>query len=247
MFEINKSKEYLLILTTLSALLSPAAYIIGFYYELGFANSFGLQRGTFPPSVTEVFESTFIYLWGHVGVPIIGLFRFLLDNPKLILVGILALFIFAWIIVKVLNNERSILLSINKLSKSLQHKLKINNTDVIRAAHGTSVMSWHISKWLYIFMLITILWVGIPLHSLSAGQTLGRDKINSYIKSGCQKQSTGWSNCISVIQNPSGKVLEHGLFLAGDTERIALYSKDRLRIISLTPDLTIERDYLANR
>ena len=245
MLKINHAKDLLFILVNMIALLTPAAYIIGVFFNAGGLAAYGLRQTEFPLDAAGVFEFAFVYVWLTVGAPLLHFFDYIIQHPSYLIAAVAIIFLMIFLIIKYLNNEDYLKVKARRIVGALLTLLHVKDTDIPRTTEGTWLLSAYIGRWTYIAMVVTLLWVGIPALAYNKGKELNTTALSEYQSQGCTRRSLSWSVCSTVRQHEDNEIIASGLLLAVNNERIALLSEGVLKIIELTSERYMVREYIG--
>lgn len=247
MLKINHAKDLLFILANMIALLTPAAYIIGVFFNAGGLVAYGLRQTEFPLDTDGVLESAFIYVWLTVGAPLLHFFAYIIKHPSYLIAAVAIIFLLFFLMIKYVNNEDDLKVKARRIVDAILTLLHVKDTDIPRTTKGTWLLSAYLGRWTYIAMVVTFLWVGIPAHAYNKGKELNTTALSEYQSQGCTRRSLGWSVCSTVRQHEDNEIIASGLLLAVNTERVALLSEGVLKIIELTSERYMEREYIGTQ
>ena len=245
MLKTNHAKDWLFILANMIALLTPAAYIIGMFFNAGGMAAYGLRQTEFPLDTAGVFESAFVYLWLSVGTPLLHFFASVINHPTYLIAAIALFFLMVMAMIKYVKNEDVLKIKARCIVDAILTLLHVKDTDIPRATEGTWWISAVIGRWAYLAMVVTFLWVGIPAFAYEKGNELNTAALAGYQSNGCSRDSLGWSVCSTVRQHDNNEIIASGLLLAVNSERVALLDEGVLKNIELSSERYIEREYIA--
>ncbi|HHA19030.1 MAG TPA: hypothetical protein ENK70_04920 [Methylophaga sp.] len=240
---VCKVNEYLQILLSLITLCAPALYIIGVLYHAGSLYGYGITQTEFPIDYLSVFEYGYYYLLVAAGVPIIKFFAYIFENPLLIVALIAVIFVVVFILIKYVKNEGKIATSLGGLVTRLIILLRLHDTDIPLTTRATWLTGVYGYNLFVVILLVTCLWVIVPLMAFSKGKQLAVDAISEYEQNGCYVDSNRWSRCVTVRKHGQDEPLLTGFQITVTKERLAVYTDNKLKIIALTPELYIEREH----
>lgn len=245
MFKISHAKDLLFILANMIALLTPAAYIIGVFFNAGGLAAYGLSQAEFPLDTTGVFESAFVYVWLSVGVPLLQFFAYIVQHPSYLILCVAIIFLLVFLLIKYVNNESWLKIKATKILDALLTRLRVKDTDIPRATKGTWLLSTYLGRWAYVAMVVTFLWVAVPALAYNKGKELNMTTLSKYQSQGCTRDSLGWSSCSTLRQHGNDEIIASGLLIAVNDERVALLSEGALKKIELTPERYMVREYFG--
>lgn len=245
MLKITHAKDWLFILANMIALFTPAAYIIGTFFNAGGMAAYGLRQTEFPLDAAGVFESAFVYVWLSIGAPLLNLFASLINHPTYLIAAIAIIFLLVMTMIKYVKNEDGLKIKARSIMDAILTLLHVKDTDIPRATKGTWWISSVIGRWAYVAMVVTVLWVGIPALAYNKGKELNTTTLSEYQSKGCAHSSLGWSVCSTVRQHKNNEIIASGLLLAVTSERVAILEGGELKNIELSSERYIVREYIG--
>ncbi len=245
MLKFNHTKDLLFILANMIALLTPAAYIIGVFFNAGGLAAYGLRQAEFPLDTAGVFESAFVYVWLTAGTPLLHFFASIIQHPSYLIAVVAIIFLLVLFLIKYMNNENGLKIKARSLRDSLLTLLRVKDTDIPRTTRGTWLLSTYLGRWAYIAMVVTLFWVGVPALAYNKGEELNTSTLSEYQSQGCTRSPLGWSSCATLRQHGNNEIIASGLLLVVNNERVALLSEGVLKNIELTPERYMVRKYIS--
>ena len=236
---------------TFLAIVTPLGYLIGDNFFKGTLKGFGANTGVFNQSIQETYISAFwAVAYGLVAITestikILNML-FSAENiwPTLIVFLSATTIVYiilcrkSWLTYQHKRAICSILIQVRKL-----HWKNNNVTKALGITTGTTYIAMLIPS---LIVIISTVFILLPLAAHSKGQSLSSDRIDEYFKHGCAATAESkWSKCME-LKSADGKILVKGLLVAQSSNQVALYNKSGTVITSIPKDGSLSSTYLGN-
>lgn len=237
--ETDKS-NYISLLITLIALISPAAYIIGLAYHQGSLNGYGIDSSNFEYSIYDIYTSFYgviSQLFSYVLIHFIKLFNS--DNLIYFLLFFITLSLIIFITVKLVSKEKVI--SDDSKIKKIISIFNPKKNDYVKSVHIAGLLTYFIFIAIYVLLPFSFLWCLTPYYAYRTGESIAHEKINNFIIHGCITTSSDyWNDCVKIY-NSNNKLILSGLFIIRDKHQIAIFDGRKVVILKLPDNYLISK------
>jgi len=221
---MDKWQKSLTLFLTAIAIITPAYYFIGYTYNLGLLDAYGMPTDIYELSIEDTYALSFIAL-----SPILEfiMLPFSWSLCRVLITAGILLFV-TYGLVKLARSN----VTVKKLKKSspkcirkLYIYLNWKKNDFI-AAFSLLISSSAVLYMMYAFsLLLTLIWI-LPFYiGYSQGEKFGKSQIVEYQNHGCVYHTDKlWSNC-KVLQDESGRILFKGILIGTTDTTVAFFTK----------------------
>lgn len=241
----NDESNYISLLITLIALISPAAYIIGLAYHQGSLNGYGIDSSNFEYSIYDIYTSFYgviSQLFSYVLIHFIKLFN--LTNLIYFSLFFITLSSIIFFTIKLANKEN--LISDDSKIKKIISIFNPKKNDYVKAAHMAGLLSYFLFIAIYVLLLFSLLWCLTPYYAYKAGEDIAHEKLNNFIVHGCiNMNSDYWNDCVNIYDAKNKSILS-GLFIIRDQHQIAIFDGRKVVILKLPDNYVISKSMTNN-
>lgn len=224
-----------LTLTVLSAavgLITPCAYLVGFYFHRGYLSAFGVESDGFPAATPHIYilsYHTLGYFLLTLGNLSVGVVNQVFSPPRVYwavgisITAIIGLYILLRIVRRGLHSDMKMLANIlGKLATSLDAK----NNDFIKAI-GVVATALYVAIAVAIgIAAAAVFWWWIPQGAYVKGREVAQQRVIEFRSKGCQEnKETKWDSCF-ILMDDKKTILHQGLLIAINDKEMAFLEKD---------------------
>jgi len=248
--EEPKNKRASLTIGTIAAfiaIITPAAYLLGFSFRNGYISAFGVTDEAFPISTSDIYVFSY-HAVGHILLAIGELassFLTTLFKTQVICWTLVAVAFLTYCIYMLLRFTRSgshprIQWILSKV-KVIVSRLHWKNNDFTKALGIVGLTSYGVIALATTAVSIALFWWIISMSARSKGTDLAQERIKIYLDNGCQVDAkTKWDSCVLVTDN-KGNIIHEGLLIAVNDKNIAIFKKDGSYIFTRSDDFLLRR------
>lgn len=214
----------------LFGILPAAGYLIGISFYQGRLSAYGISSDTFPLALQDIYVEAFwaAGLWLlTLATGITSVLKWLVTPPGLYWLATVAIIVTLIVYVLIKHKLRIKGLLRKKLQpvKKVIDYLDWEKNAFSKAAGITGIFSYSLISILWVVMVISVCWVGLPLMAYNKGRDNATTAINSYLEKGCYvRDGEKWSNCKS-LQTGNGKQVFEGILVAHTNGYVAFFNK----------------------
>lgn len=211
---------------------TPLIYLIGLNFSSGILYGYGVSNSLFPFSIEDNLTAAYYFL-------AITMF----DSN---LQGKFFLIIITIIVVTII--VAAVLFLIEYLLKHgyvlIKDKFKTDGFDKnneLNKLKEDKIVDVNVINLTLLILVIAIL----PLAASVVGKEFSLKRIEGFGENNCtpKDEGTGWSRCVTVIDNRTNKTVAKGLLIAASDNKIAIYSNNKSRILNYSDNYEIFYEY----
>lgn len=246
MNENNKTANILNFIIAFLGVLTPGAYLIGLSFYQGAISAYGVDPATFPSSAPDVYVTAY-YAIGHFLLAISEIVAKLLNkifiSPVIyyMIAATFALILITYLALKHYEKVKSSKFWL--LVSSVVRYLHWKNNNFTRSIGIVGIASYGLMTSLFVLIMIAIFWWAAPYAAYNNAQKIEKEKIDLFLENGChENEISNWNNCVTIL-NRDNIVMSSGIFIAANTEGIAIFKADGSYFYNLKDEYIIKHSY----
>ena len=205
----------------LITLILPYMYLLGLAYYQGYMNEYGISSDMFPLTASDAYVNAFVLISIIIFKCLNIISGFLISNWILITVIVLVLGGIAiyFVIRKVKAGSANVCDSKNIPVKPIASDSTTISINLVDRFFQTI---WIVGAFVFILCL---LWIGVDM-AQAVGKSVALDAVSKYKKDACESDPKAkWNACVKLV-NGAGLTMQEGLFVAKNSDEIALFKKE---------------------
>ena len=205
----------------LVTLILPYIYLLGLAYYQGYMNEFGISSDMFPLTAADTYVNAFVLISIIIFKCLNTISALLISNWKFIigfvlLLGCVAIYFFRR---KIKAGNANVCDSKNMPVKPVDSDSTTISINLIDRFFQTI---WIVGAFVFILCL---LWIGVNIAQV-VGKSVALDAVSKYKKDACESDPKAkWNACVKLV-NGAGLTMQEGLFVAKNSDEIALFKKE---------------------